>query len=284
MEKDNLSLWHSVEKTNPKYTKNANVGGNKITAISPQFQIMNVTEKFGSYGSTWGFKDINLDYTLVNTPFKREKTEGVYPNKKVVGYEDAMMGLVVFKATFYYPGGEFPIINSISLFTNNDMTKLDDNFAKKVETDALTKAISKLGFNADIFLGKFDDVRYVEEMKKEFDPTPDTRLREAKTVAELASIFTSLSKEDQRKYVAVKDEMKAKLSPPETAPATPAEPAALPTIPLDRYNKLVNSLKADGADTTGILKQAREAFTFTEEQEKELTSIIAAKAASKKAA
>ena len=170
---DNLKLWHTVEKTNPKYTKNAKVGGNAITSISPQFQIMNVTEQFGSYGSTWGFKDIQLDYSLVNTPFKREKKEGVYPNQKVVGLEDAVMGLVVFKAIFFYPDGEFPIINSISLFTNNDMTKIDDNFAKKIETDALTKAISKLGFNADIFMGKFDDVRYVEEMKKEFaEPAP----------------------------------------------------------------------------------------------------------------
>lgn len=172
--KDNLELWHKVERTNPKYTKNAKVSGNAITAIAPQYQIMNVTEQFGSYGSTWGFKDIELDYSLVNVPFKREKTEGVYPNKKVIGVEDAYMGLVVFKAIFFYPDGEFPIINSISLFTNNDMTKLDDNFAKKVETDALTKAISKLGFNADIFMGKFDDQRYVEDMNKEFGNTPTT--------------------------------------------------------------------------------------------------------------
>jgi hypothetical protein len=52
------------------------------------------------------------------------------------------------------------------------LTMVDDNFAKKIETDALTKAISKLGFNADIFMGKFDDVRYVEEMKKEFQEQP----------------------------------------------------------------------------------------------------------------
>lgn len=168
--KENLELWNRVEKTNPKYTKKAKVGGNAITSISPQFQIMNVTEQFGSYGSAWGFKNIELDYSLVNTPFKKDKTEGSYPNIKVVGKEDAFMGLVVFKAIFFYPNGEFPIINSISLFTNNDMSKIDDNFAKKIETDALTKAISKLGFNADIFMGKFDDVRYVEEMKKEFEP------------------------------------------------------------------------------------------------------------------
>jgi len=166
---ENLKLWNAVEKTNPAYTKKAKVGGNAITSISPQFQIMNVTEQFGSYGSTWGFKNIELDYSLVNMPFKKDKTEGSYPNVKVIGKEDSFMGLVVFKAIFFYPNGEFPIINSISLFTNNDMSKIDDNFAKKIETDALTKAISKLGFNADIFMGKFDDVRYVEEMTKEFN-------------------------------------------------------------------------------------------------------------------
>lgn len=146
-ENKNLELWHSVEKTNPSYTKNANVGGNKITSISPQFQIMNVTEKFGSYGKTWGFKNIELDYSLVNR-----------------------LDLVVFKAIFFYPNGEFPIINSIKLFMDNAKTKVDDNFAKKIETDALTKAISKLGFNADIFMGKFDDVRYVADLNAEFNP------------------------------------------------------------------------------------------------------------------
>ncbi len=48
------------------------------------------------------------------------------------------------------------------------MTKADDQFAKKVETDSLTKCLSKLGFNADIFLGKFDDQRYLAEVTKEF--------------------------------------------------------------------------------------------------------------------
>lgn len=144
-ESDNLKLWRAVEKTNPKYTKNANVGGNKITSIAPQYQIMNVTEQFGSYGKTWGFKNIELDYTLV-TEFN----------------------LIVFKAIFFYPGGEFPTINSIKMFMDNAKLKIDDNFAKKLETDTLTKAISKLGFNADIFMGKFDDVKYLAEITKEF--------------------------------------------------------------------------------------------------------------------
>ena len=147
--KENLELWHKVEKTNPKYTKQANVGGNKITSIAPQYQIMNVTEQFGSYGKTWGFKNIELDYTLVPE-----------------------FNLIVLKAIFFYPDGEFPTINSIKMFMDNAKLKIDDNFAKKLETDTLTKAISKLGFNADIFMGKFDDTRYLAEITKEFaEPT-----------------------------------------------------------------------------------------------------------------
>ena len=146
MNKDNLKLWNSVEKTNPNYTKKAKIGGMSITAIAPQFQIMQVTEQFGVYGRTWGFKKIELDYSLI-------------------GYD-----MVVFKGTFFFPEGEFEIINSCKLYINNAKTMLDDNFAKKIETDTLTKAISKLGFNADIFLGKFEDVRYLAEITKEFAP------------------------------------------------------------------------------------------------------------------
>ena len=35
---------------------------------------------------------------------------------------------------------------------------------KKVATDALTKGLSKLGFNADVFMGKFDDNKYVNSL------------------------------------------------------------------------------------------------------------------------
>ena len=147
MSDENLDLWNKVEKTNPDYTKQANVKGNKITSIAPQFQILNATEQFGIYGVTWGFKNIKIDYTLV-----------------------PVCGLVYWSADFFFPGGEFPSTNSISIWRDGAMTKADDQFAKKVETDALTKSLSKLGFNADIFLGKFDDVRYLEEVKKEFTP------------------------------------------------------------------------------------------------------------------
>ena len=198
---DNLELWRKVEKTNPAYTKQANVKGNKITSIAPQFQIMNVTEQFGSYGKTWGFKEINLDYSLVN-----------------------VVGLVVFKAIFFYPNGEFPIINSISLYMDNARTKVDDNFAKKVETDALTKAVSKLGFNADIFLGKFDDLRYLEDVKQEFGKADQEReterykasviskLEATTTLEQLRTEWSNIPKDWQPLFNEVKENQKNKLT------------------------------------------------------------------------
>ena len=165
----NLELWKKVEKTNPNYTKKAKVGGNSITAISPQFQILNATEQFGSYGRTWGFKNIELDYSITNTPVTLNVVDWDTKEKEKI---NSILGLVGFKATFFYPEGEFQITNSIKIFTDNKHSKIDDNYAKKLETDALTKALSKLGFNADIFLGKFDDVRYLSEVTKEFERKP----------------------------------------------------------------------------------------------------------------
>ena len=183
--KDNLELWNKVQKTNPNYTKKAKVGGMNITSISPQFQVMNATEQFGSYGESWGFRNIELDYSITNTPIILSVLDW---NTKVTTEVKSILGLVGFKAVFFYPNGQFEITNSIKIFTDNKHSKIDDNYAKKLETDALTKALSKLGFNADIFLGKFDDVRYVNEMNAEFNPiqkvkTPSEKLNECKTLA-----------------------------------------------------------------------------------------------------
>jgi hypothetical protein len=141
----NMELWNEVEKTNPAYTKPAKIGGMQITAIAPQYQIKLATEQFGPYGKGFGFKKIELDYSLVDS-----------------------LKLIVFKGVFFFPGGEFEIINSNKLFMDRAQKMVDADFAKKIETDALTKALSKLGFNADVFMGRFDDHRYVAEMTAEF--------------------------------------------------------------------------------------------------------------------
>ena len=50
----------------------------------------------------------------------------------------------------------------------------DEDAYKKCVTDGITKCLSYLGFNADVFLGKFDDNKYVKEMARKFAPSdPD---------------------------------------------------------------------------------------------------------------
>ena len=145
MNKKNMELWDKVKKTDPKYTKPAKIGGMNITAIAPQYQVQLATEQFGPYGVGWGFKSIVLDYSLIPT-FK----------------------LVVFKGVFFHPGGQFEIINSSKMYMDRAEKMVDADFAKKIETDALTKALSKIGFNADVFMGLYDDHKYVAMMQDEF--------------------------------------------------------------------------------------------------------------------
>ena len=143
---NNTELWDSVEKTDPKFTKKVNQRGG-FTAIGAQYQVRKATESFGPFGIGWGVKEES---------FER--------------YEDT--GLVLYQGTLWYKHGKavgtVPIHSSIKYHHNN---RVDDDFAKKVATDALTKGLSKLGFNADVFMGLFDDNKYVNALKKRFNPS-----------------------------------------------------------------------------------------------------------------
>lgn len=170
-----MKLWDAVEKTNPAYTKKAKIGGMSITAVAPQYQIKNATEQFGAYGIKWGFKSIEFDFSLVES-----------------------LKLIVFKGTFFCPDGECVIGNSCKVFMDRACEMVDADFAKKLETDALTKVLSKMGFNADIFMGRYDDTKYVNEMKEEFAPKRMTakeassKLNDAETVDALVKVWNSI--------------------------------------------------------------------------------------------
>ena len=53
-----------------------------------------------------------------------------------------------------------------SLFKKNG--SLDDEAPKKAMTDAMTKGFSHLGMSADVFMGKFDNDKYVQELKEKY--------------------------------------------------------------------------------------------------------------------
>jgi len=140
-------FYQSVAKTNPKYVKNQQVGGRKITTIDPQHQTETATDKWGLYGKAWGIKDISFSTRLYGT------TE-----------------IMTLEGAFWYPEGVFPYRVSDKSFYVSAKGKeiIDIDIEKKLLTSFKSKCLSLLGFNSDIFLGLFDDANYVNEMWGEF--------------------------------------------------------------------------------------------------------------------
>ena len=141
----NMAVWDMVSTTNPKYTTKVNQSGG-FTAIGAQYQLRTATKLFGPFGKGWGIR---------NEVFR-----------EIGMHTDT--GLILYQAELWYKlshiqdtENTFPIHSSIKYAIGG---RLDDDFAKKVATDALTKGLSKLGFNADVFMGMFDDNKYVRSL------------------------------------------------------------------------------------------------------------------------
>ena len=130
---DNLKLWNEVCTTDPAVTKHVNQRGG-FTAICAQSQLKRATEMFGPYGDTWSLSELDWSFSPDNSSLWLE-------------------------ALFVYPDGSFPISGDMPWKVGNDCFK-------KLQTDVTTKALSKLGFNSDVFEGKFDDNKYVNERKE----------------------------------------------------------------------------------------------------------------------
>jgi|10_taG_2_1085330.scaffolds.fasta_scaffold21769_3 hypothetical protein len=171
MSNTKTKLWDRVCETDPNTTKKVNQRGG-FTAIDAQSQVHTATKTFGAFGTGWGIKD-----------------------ERIQKWEDA--GLAVYEATLWYifegskTAREFPIHSSIRYITNG---RVDDDFYKKVATDALTKGLSKLGFNADVFLGKFDDNKYVNTMTKKFSVESTDSVKSA--LSTVKSALKGIPKDD----------------------------------------------------------------------------------------
>lgn len=154
--KSNLTFWESVQTTDPNFTKEVGFG-RKFTSINAQYQVREITRAFGKIGQGWGIKNEQF-YNL-----------------------NGVDGLICYQAVLWYLDDgqvcEYDINSSIA--SHNGKGKLDDECFKKVSTDALTKGLSKLGFNSDIFLGMWDDNRYVNQLReatKKKEPLTDAKL------------------------------------------------------------------------------------------------------------
>ncbi|NYD88788.1 hypothetical protein [Sphingomonas melonis] len=144
---DTMRIWNAVAQTDPSHTKKVNQRGG-FTAISAHYQIMQATKQFGPVGIGWGYTN----------------GEPMFAD-----------GLVIVPVTLWHGdrSNTFgPLYGSAEL--RDSKGRLDSDAPKKASTDGLTKGLSQLGFNADVFLGKFDDNKYVAAMEAQFAEKVDT--------------------------------------------------------------------------------------------------------------
>lgn len=162
----NIALWEKVCTTDPRYTKEfSRSGGFKGTAINPTYQLMKATEVFGPVGLGWGWDIVKEDYVPgadgeVNHVIRLELWYLITPEfVAMMPKAEPFIGQKC--AVTHFGQTTFVGKNKFGQFT-------DEEAPKKSLTDAISKALSCLGFSADIHLGLYDSNKYVNDRKSEF--------------------------------------------------------------------------------------------------------------------
>ena len=163
MSDKNMQIWNRVEKTDTRYTKDAKVGGQQITSLNGTAMIMKATEIFGPVG-------IGFGWTVLEERFDKgaEIFVGEGDKRATLGFE---LNHTVKIRFWIKHGGERGELEQYGctpyLYKSKFGTTTDGEAPKKSLTDAIKKALSMLGFSADVFLGLFDDQEYVDQLKEE---------------------------------------------------------------------------------------------------------------------
>ncbi len=171
----NRDVWDSLYKTDPAHTKKVSQGGRQFTTVDAYHQFQRMTEKFGPVGEGWG-------WTV---------------------QEQGTLGSAVWVRILFWwtlPDSSDPLNqNSYQVYGGARWKKQSgedfdpDEAFKKALTDALTKAMSYLGMNADIFQGRFDDNKYVEQRQQEArKETAEKKQAQAKEEAQKNQVFMAL--------------------------------------------------------------------------------------------
>lgn len=129
-------LWESWKNVDVRHTKPVKFGRG-YTSINAHYQLEQATIRWGSYGNEWGLRQ--LEWSLIR--------DG-----------DGRPLCLCLDCEFYYPSGSFPISVDMPF-------KPEDECRKKLMTQARSKALSYLGFGASIYMGEWDDERFVSDLR-----------------------------------------------------------------------------------------------------------------------
>ncbi len=169
---DNLALWNKVKTTDLEMSKKVKYGKREFTAIDPQWQLMQATKLWGPYGKDWGLENLNFELVMCNTVTSRE---GEDEKGKFRTVDESSEPVLTLHAVFRYPEGQFEIANDMKF-------RPGDDTYKKLLTNTRSKALSYLGFSADVYMGMFDDDDYIRDLKVKQDEFDSLKIKVLSTI------------------------------------------------------------------------------------------------------
>ncbi|EAU4153730.1 hypothetical protein EAC95_13170 [Salmonella enterica] len=174
-DRDNLELWKNVFKTDERFTTAFSVNGGG-TSINGTYMTMIATREFGPKGIGWGV-DILEERFDNGAPITRT-VKGTDGNNTWELIPDGVGGVLtekhhVIKIRLWYirnsvRGEEISFGCTPYIYGSKYGPICDGEATKKSLTDATKKALSALGFCADIFMGLYDNPEYRQKNKAEF--------------------------------------------------------------------------------------------------------------------
>ncbi|EAA6341838.1 TPA: hypothetical protein MM852_004554 [Salmonella enterica subsp. enterica] len=174
-ESDNLELWKDVFKTDERFTTAFAVNGGG-TSINGTYMTMIATREFGPKGIGWGV-DILEERFDNGAPITRT-VKGTDGNNTWELIPDGVGGILtekhhIIKIRLWYirngvRGEEISFGCTPYIYSSKHGLICDGEATKKSLTDATKKALSALGFCADIFMGLYDNQEYRQKNKAEF--------------------------------------------------------------------------------------------------------------------
>ena len=169
-----MKIWNQLSETDPKYTKGFKKGGGfSGTAINPTYGIKKLTEAFGACGVGWGDEIIESRFD-----------EGNWINEK----DREVIHTIILKLWYMTDDVRHEVVGvgtTAFVSSNKYGVFTDEEYFKKTMTDALSNASKKLGLSADIFMGLYDDSKYLNEVTQKFNkPKMPTRASVNKALGE----------------------------------------------------------------------------------------------------
>lgn len=148
MTDSNLRHWERFDDIDPKYTKPITGKAYKGTSPNPQYVIKCLTEIFGPVGEGFGWDVVAEDFTPMGDELLHWCRIKFWHTDRANTFDSYGQTKAIMK-------------------TRNGLMS-DEDAPKKSLTDAVIKAASQIGVAANIFLGRWDDQKYVAEVNAEY--------------------------------------------------------------------------------------------------------------------